>query len=579
MPAEGLSILVESRHQLLLYARLPQAQNVRRVFNALDDVDFSCPVYPAIRERFQLGPRLAWLYTCLLFLLRHRFNLADSRRRLAVVPCETLIDLASAMVVHWTGGAGAAFPPDVAGRALLMLQPHAAPLSRQATGESDPLRVGDAASLPPPIALPPAIGSASVSSGGKALAAPAPAAAAATARSISQPVATHAHSITTARAPLVAPPTVLAVANARGSLRQLSLGSRATVGGEQGFEPPPGHSTLHAPAAPSGTAPNPPRVTAPASASHAALDVSAGAHRSADEAPYHSAQHTPVPLVHGPAHVKGSAAQWHVFHTATLDGSQAMGSPATPLPAAPTPPLQPALPLAGVDTPAPTSSGLGLDLAFLLSLKDFASRLMRTRQERTALCEAVTAAFFQTPLLPTTHTPVHSSHVPAVSSASSAAAGGATSIAHSHTVARSAMLSDSQRKRLEARLPSLLKGLRDMAINLCSVSVICLREWIAPASLPHCSLLQPTEFRDFFEDVALGVVDECLQAGLVRDDMRRLLACIVDASCGLPHVVALPLTARGAYASQWQRFMAVVDYCAARLWSAPGVASHVHSLT
>lgn len=119
------------------------------------------------------------------------------------------------------------------------------------------------------------------------------------------------------------------------------------------------------------------------------------------------------------------------------------------------------------------------------------------------------------------------------------------------------MLGDSQRKRLEARLPSLLKGLRDMAINLCS----------------------PTEFRDFFEDVAHGVVDECLQAGLLRDDMRRLLACIVDTSCGLPHVVALPLTARGAYASQWQRFMAVVDYCAARLWSAPGGASHVHSVT
>lgn len=342
-----------------------------------------------------------------------------------------------------------------------MLQLHAPPLLRQATGESDPLRVGDAASLPPPIALPPAVGSLSVHSGSKALLLAPPSAASAATRTTSQFAISHASSAATARAAPVMPSTVLAVANARGSLRQLSQGPLPT---EPGCEAPPALAPLHPPTAP-GAVPLPLRssVSYPSS-----LEATPGLHRSPDDGLAHGAHATPGVQALG-GHSKGSTLQLHVFHTAALDGVHFAGTPvsfpATGTAAAVTPQtplLQHALSIAGADTPATPSAGLGLDPSFLLALKDFASRLMRTRPERTALCETVAAAFFQAAHTP----PPHPSHV---NPTSGAPASSAVSITHSHTIARSAMLGDSQRKRLEARLPSILKGLRDMAINLCSV--------------------------------------------------------------------------------------------------------------
>jgi hypothetical protein len=82
--------------------------NLRRIFHYMDDLDFSVPLCSAIQQKFCLVPELAWKYACLLFLLKNKFNLTDSKKRLAHVPCEVFISVASAMLCCWCDNAGEA---------------------------------------------------------------------------------------------------------------------------------------------------------------------------------------------------------------------------------------------------------------------------------------------------------------------------------------------------------------------------------------------------------------------------------------------------------------------------------------
>ena len=450
--------------------------NLRRIFNFVEDAEVAIPVYPTIRERFLLGPRLAWLYTCLLFLLRHRLSASDTRRRLSAVPSDTLVDLASAIIIHWTAGAGAAFPPDVAGRALLLLQSPRVHLS-------DELKAADSAH-PPPISLPPAHSSAAISVKSAAMLAPPAINHIHGSRSASQLLST-ARSTGNSHVSSVLPSTVLAIASARSTaLRQTSdsvtAASLDTPGGGsvsdgqgQGaatkVPPPPPSSQAHrAATVPEGLDASTAAgrlctanalLHAPTYTSRSADDGSHGGRIIAHPPPL------PAPMI-GPSLVPSSfgsgGLQFNVFHTAAM--SEAFSTIANTASVS----ASQSAALAGVDTPgsmAAVTVGLGLDPAFLLTLKDFAGRLMRTRQERTGFAEAVMIAFtsptaaLNTPLNPVPPSPASA---PVISSASYVAP----------TVrATTQGVVEQVRKRLEARIPTLLKTLRDMAANLSSVSV------------------------------------------------------------------------------------------------------------
>ena len=77
---------------------------LKATFNCIEEPDHPPPLYPTLRTRFRLGADLAWLYSCLLFLLSHRFNVYESRgrNRAGAIPTEALVDCASAMLLHWT---------------------------------------------------------------------------------------------------------------------------------------------------------------------------------------------------------------------------------------------------------------------------------------------------------------------------------------------------------------------------------------------------------------------------------------------------------------------------------------------
>ena len=75
--------------------------NLRRVFNHCDEVDWAVRVVPALQRAFALPPLLAWRYAVTLFLLRSRMNIADSRKRLAHAPADAFEGPASALLVLW----------------------------------------------------------------------------------------------------------------------------------------------------------------------------------------------------------------------------------------------------------------------------------------------------------------------------------------------------------------------------------------------------------------------------------------------------------------------------------------------
>jgi hypothetical protein len=79
--------------------------NLRRVFDALEDAEWHVPVCSTIQNRFCLPHELAWRYTCILFLFKQRLNLAsDVKKTLAAVPSGPLLEIASAMLCCWTQG-------------------------------------------------------------------------------------------------------------------------------------------------------------------------------------------------------------------------------------------------------------------------------------------------------------------------------------------------------------------------------------------------------------------------------------------------------------------------------------------
>jgi len=85
--------------------------NLRRVFDALEDAEWRVPVCSTIQSRFCLPHELAWRYTCILFLFKQRLNLAsDVKKTLAAVPSGPLLEIASAMLCCWTQGVVADAP-------------------------------------------------------------------------------------------------------------------------------------------------------------------------------------------------------------------------------------------------------------------------------------------------------------------------------------------------------------------------------------------------------------------------------------------------------------------------------------
>ena len=78
---------------------------LRGVYAELEDDLDSVDAYQAMCRQYCLRPSLAWSYTCLLFLMRHRMNVTTLRRRLERWELSLFLDVAGAMIRVWGMGA------------------------------------------------------------------------------------------------------------------------------------------------------------------------------------------------------------------------------------------------------------------------------------------------------------------------------------------------------------------------------------------------------------------------------------------------------------------------------------------
>jgi hypothetical protein len=128
-----------------------------------------------------------------------------------------------------------------------------------------------------------------------------------------------------------------------------------------------------------------------------------------------------------------------------------------------------------------TTPGIGLDHAFQLALKDLAGHLFKTRSERLAYGAAVLAAFSAAASLAVSSVSHHGapSGTPVASIDGAIMATNAAAAApwpmRAPVPAAVAVRNENIRRRLEARLPGLLKQLRDLALAIASVSKTSMR--------------------------------------------------------------------------------------------------------
>lgn len=88
-----------------------QYNNLRRIVDTVDDEsDFDTPVCTEVQRSFRLSHELAWKYTCVLFLVKHRFNLDAKRKVSYQLAWDDIYFCVSAMLVWWVPGAAVSAP-------------------------------------------------------------------------------------------------------------------------------------------------------------------------------------------------------------------------------------------------------------------------------------------------------------------------------------------------------------------------------------------------------------------------------------------------------------------------------------
>ncbi len=487
--------------------------NIRRMFDVLDDTDFTVPLYSHVCDHFRLTPRLAWLYSCLIFILKHRMQIADTRRRLASVSCETFIDCASAMLIHWTAGIGAGFPSDVAGRVLPMAwnkNQSFVPF------KDDVMAAGSLVSaLPPPIALPPA--AASIVTPGRTAAVTAPVVTQRTTSTV--PISTVLQVVSSrSQKPLtdtggVPGPTATSIGSAVETpdhsvsidIAALSVGLRPPVLHPQHHHQrlpalqlaslqSQGVGPLSAPV-PRGVGAIPPHLPA----EHRSVSAGLPSHHTHTHAPHHSQSlppmlHCSVPPTLRPfitSHLGSSNLKATVSPSGQRLTTMGWGSAlhCSPGHGSAFYPSSHTLPVAGSPHGDGTDSqhanvviapGVSLDPTFRTVLKDLAGHLFKTRAERQAYSDAVLAIFFATSFPLPAASSFHSIGASALHTSNDVLLPISCSTPPPSALSTHRLLvtatsghgrSEALYRRLVARLPGLLKHLKDMAIALGSVRV------------------------------------------------------------------------------------------------------------
>lgn len=79
-------------------------------------------------------------------------------------------------------------------------------------------------------------------------------------------------------------------------------------------------------------------------------------------------------------------------------------------------------------------------------------------------------------------------------------------------------------------------------------------------------LLQTTEFRNFFEEVAVKVVDVLRDASVPQRMATLMLTAIGSCVPSLPSLAACAHVVRNELALQWQRYMLVVEVAVQQLY-------------
>mmetsp|Transcript_12950 Transcript_12950/g.23336 ORF Transcript_12950/g.23336 Transcript_12950/m.23336 type:complete len:517 (-) Transcript_12950:3540-5090(-) len=78
-----------------------QFDNLRRIFNMLDEKNFEGNLPAAIVEQFMLRWDMAERYTCIVFLLYNRFNLQSNKKKTCFIPLFDLEYCAAIMILFW----------------------------------------------------------------------------------------------------------------------------------------------------------------------------------------------------------------------------------------------------------------------------------------------------------------------------------------------------------------------------------------------------------------------------------------------------------------------------------------------
>eukprot|EP01029_Cantina_marsupialis_P029651 TRINITY_DN781959_c0_g1_i1.p1 TRINITY_DN781959_c0_g1~~TRINITY_DN781959_c0_g1_i1.p1 ORF type:complete len:473 (-),score=97.97 TRINITY_DN781959_c0_g1_i1:80-1498(-) len=79
-----------------------QFDNLRRIFNTMDDQHFEGPMWNILMNDFLLSKELAERYSKLVFLLYHRFQVQPSRKKTLSLTFDDLEYTAGLMMTHWT---------------------------------------------------------------------------------------------------------------------------------------------------------------------------------------------------------------------------------------------------------------------------------------------------------------------------------------------------------------------------------------------------------------------------------------------------------------------------------------------
>jgi len=85
----------------LLHSCQRQFDNLRRIFNALDERNFEGNITHTITEQFLVPWALAERYTCILFLLYNRFQIQSGRKRTSFLDLSDLEFCTALIIAHW----------------------------------------------------------------------------------------------------------------------------------------------------------------------------------------------------------------------------------------------------------------------------------------------------------------------------------------------------------------------------------------------------------------------------------------------------------------------------------------------